>query len=256
MFLDIDHVAISSAGFEKNLTILRQLGHNEVFRELNIDNPKIKIKLMKNYSKQHSLILVKSTGNIGIEFVNYGMTNSVVTYIVPIFENVPDEFCETTNRISLHNLSSNTKLKSFDVPIFVLNSTENYFRFNKILLKTSNINATVSFLQLFGFKIISQTNDLTIVEFRSLLNRTTFNILVQQDNFVSTDRYLDDDGFNCIALISTSAEKDRQLLNKKGIFTTQIEKLQLNNKSLQVFFSRSSCGDIIEIISIENENTS
>lgn len=252
MFLDIDHIAISSSNYESDSTLLKQLGYNEVFREFNIDNPKIKSELMKNYSEQQNLVLLKLHNNLGVEFVIHKTTNATNPYIIPILENVSQQLCESIKEITVNNLILNKKIKSIDSPMFVVNNEKNDFQFTKILIKTKNVVASANFLKLFGCKPITQTDDLSIVEFNSLLSGSVFRILIQKDDSAVDKHYLDDYGCNCIAFISSSAEKDRKSLAERGLFVTQIEKLHLNDKSLQVFFCQSDHGDIVEIISIDN----
>lgn len=253
MPIGIDHVAICSTKFEDHIKIIKSLGYQLVFTEKNVENLQIKHDLMKRFSDKHNLTLLTAKNNIGIEFINHKYVNSNDGYIIPIFENVPSELTEKIKGKKIQELVFNTKMKLDSIPNYILDDVGDTFQFSKILVKTKNVSKSTKFWEYLGFRVLRAKKDFSLLEFRSLFNKEVYHMYLILDKNINDMHYLDDNGFNCIAFISNSAENEKKVLDKKGINTTKIEKLTLNQKLLNIFFARGFCGELVEIISIEKK---
>ena len=98
MIIKIDHIAISSMSFEKHVDILKSVGYNPAFMEINIENLQIKRPLLKNFHKNHDLALLTSIGNFNIELINHRHINPNYGYIIPLFE-----FEDISNQLAKDN---------------------------------------------------------------------------------------------------------------------------------------------------------
>lgn len=251
MILEIDHLAISPERIKRYCKILEKLGYTVDVITPTIRNLRIKKKLMKNYSNSQDLTLLRSNGNIGIEFVNHKSVNPSIPYIFPIFENVPSPLTEPISEKKFGSVILKSRLRSFYPSIFVFNDDKikPKFRFNKIIIKTPNIRNSISFWKLFGFKVLHKNIKYTDMEFKSLLRKNDFHLYLEQDHTINPSHYLDDNCFNCIAFISNSVKNEKELLGNNGIKTTQIEGLEINGKFFNIFFATSQQGEIVELIS-------
>lgn len=63
---------------------------------------------------------------------------------------------------------------------------------------------------------------------------------------------MDNKGFVCLALLSTSIDRDYLYYKSKGLLVSDIEEVYLNNKTkkFRVFFLKGSNNEIIEIIGV------
>lgn len=254
MIIEIDHIAISSNRFAEHIESMKTLGYTTSFIEMNRENLKIKTKLLHKFHANHDLALLSSMGNIGIELVNHRTIHkSDDVYIIPIFENIPHEIIEYIQEKEIDNIGKYGIMKTFDTPIYISNNVNNAnLQFKKFVIKTKNIEKSVIFWKLLGFKIIQNTTDLILLEFKALLNQNIYHLYLQKTQDQDKTHFLDDTGFNCVAFISTSSKNEKNFLDHKGITTTNIEKFILREKTLDIFFAIGPSGEIVEIISIQN----
>jgi len=253
MIIKIDHVAVSSMSFDKHVDILKSVGYKSVFVEKDIKNLQIKCPLLKNFHETHDLALLTSIGNFNIELINHRHINANYGYINPLFEfehisnQLIKDYRETysgdafVREVGIKDLDALSKLNNLD-------GTD--FQFNKIILKTKDIQKSIEFWECFGFKVFKADNDFAVMDFKSLFDTGKYTIYLQKSNTTENEYFLDDKGFNCIAFVSNSATHEKQILSDKGIKTTEIEKLILNGKELNIFFARGNFGEFVEIITM------
>lgn len=118
---------------------------------------------------------------------------------------------------------------------------------DSIIVNTASLTDSVSFYKSIGFKDCNESEMVVkpIIGDKSI--RLRFNELP------NTVNYLDSAGYCCLAFVTNNAEKEKQKLDRKNIFTTDIKPLRVNNKQMKIFFSYNDFGDICEFISIEEE---
>lgn len=251
MIIQIDHVSISSMDFAKHIRIMKSLGYEPVFIEKNIKNPQIKHEFMTGCSKMHDLALLTSKGKISVELINHGNINQENGYIYPVFENISDNFIEKTNEKSKDDIFVKGKLKCLDAAIYTYNNMNTGFRFNKMIIETRDINNSTTFFECLGFRFFQKENDYVVLDYTSIF-KDDCQLYLKKNDSINNKHYLDDRGFNCIALISTSAINEKEYLDKKGIRTTEIENFTVNRKNLDIFFAVGDSGELAEIIGIGN----
>ena len=71
MIVSFDHIAWVTNDISKDIEKFLACGYQQEFFEKEIPNPKIKNELMTNYSKSHSLCMLKKPGSISIEIIEY-----------------------------------------------------------------------------------------------------------------------------------------------------------------------------------------
>lgn len=251
MLLDIDHVAFSSLFMERDIQILQTIGYRLDFIEANIENLTIKSDFLRNFSKHHDISLLTSNNGFNIELVNHRNCHNVHPYLIPVFKNLPPHLIADGKNNELDYNRIEARMKIFDIPIYLeRNSSSPEFKFNELVMYVNNITKTKKFFEILGFKVINKKNDLTKLEFKSLFSNKSYFLFLKQDSDNSV-RFLDDGGPNCIALLSSSIENEKNNLHDAAFYTTPIQSLVLNKKLLNIFFSRGPSNEIIEIISME-----
>jgi len=251
MIIKIDHIAISSMDFEKHVDTLKSVGYKSVFMEKDVKNLQIKRPLLKNFHENHDLTLLTSSGNFNIELINHRHINPNYGYIIPLFEfehlsdrSIKDDqdiYFENTffRDVGTMDLDDLSKLNN-------LNGTD--FQFNKIILKTKDIQKSMEFWGCFGFRVFKADNDFAFMEFKSLVDTGKYTICLQKSDTTESEYFLDDKGFNCIAFVSNSATHEREALNKKNIRTTEIAYFSINQNNFNIFFAFGPNGELVEII--------
>ena len=236
MILDIDHIALTSSDFSRLMDIFSKLDYCVEFYEKRVDNPKIKEKLMQHFSEYHDLCLLKSKNNLNVELLNHKTVNKKNGFLIPIFNNTE------TNSLQKDQL---LKIKNSNIPL-IIEETNNDFLFNKMIVETNNLEESKNFWKSLGF---FQKNEFkNHLYFNSILSEKKYEFILKEIHSDSKNN-LDDKGWNCIALLSNSIEKEYDFLKNKYI-TTEIELLEINHKQLRIFFVKSPGGELIEIISL------
>lgn len=129
--------------------------------------------------------------------------------------------------------------KSFIKPVFEtdysIKNVEIYIKDKKTLMEQwKNI----------GFSIVDNAN----LTFTGFGNSYFFHINDCNDN----SYFLDNEGFVCIAFISTSIIKDYNMMKQNMFKVSDIAKININNKLLNIFFAQGYNGEIFEIIEVTN----
>lgn len=255
MIVHLDHIALNSINFDRDIKVLEQLGYSLEFVQKNKPNLPFKKNLMKVYADDHDLALLKKPDNISIELLNHRNTNNSSSFILPIFENINNSMISIDTKIYFNNetfLKGN--FNSFDAPVFVVDSNkeecEKDFSFNKFYIKSRDIEESINFWKCFGFKTLIKTEKIAIIQFISIFTKETCQLYLENHKIPEDPYYLDDNGFNCIAFISNSAKKERDFLNKKGINTTDTLKFTPNDKELSIFFAKGPSNEIVEVIGL------
>lgn len=246
MLLDIDHIAFSSLFIDRDIEIFQNIGYKVEFIEKNVKNLSIKRSFLRNFSVSHDIALLRSHNGFNIEFLNHRNSYNVHPYMIPIFENLPLDLIET--------VENGTRMKALNMPIHLERSSFNTeFKFNKLMMHTDNSSKTKNFFEIIGFRLTNEENGTISMEFKSLFGGKSYFLFIKQDNN-NLVRYLDDNGPNCIALLSNSIEHEKKNFNDAGFFTTSIQRLTLNEKLINIFFARGPSNEIVEIISIEKNS--
>jgi hypothetical protein len=251
MILQVDHVALSSLDFDKDLAFWKELNYNLIFLESSIQNLEIKIPFLKEFHEAHDLALIANQDNYSIELLNHHHLNENQAYIFPIFENIPIQFIETERRKTFFcDLKvTSAELKETNIPCYFFGeSNQSPFRFNKIVMNVNNFDDSLAFWQRLGFRILKRDNLSAILLFQSLFSRSDLEIVLTQ-SMNESNYFLDDIGWNCIALVSNSAKKEEEYLKNSGYPLTTIQELEVNAKCLQIFFVKGPSNELVEIIS-------
>ena len=159
-----------------------------------------------------------------------------------------------------HNLALLEKPNSFSIEVLTHHSTTNQNGYiepifeadgtmDKIEISSNDIKQSKMFWSNLGFK---ETETPEEMSFFSILDRK--NYLIKLKKSENKHHFLDDEGYNCIAFITNSAEKERQNLIKKGFAPSNIEKLCVNNNNMKIFFIQNNNNELVERIEREKNN--
>lgn len=192
-----------------------------------------------------------SSNNIEKDIINF----SKLGYKLLFNENLPNlkikESLLTEYKPS-HNLALLSHENSFNVEILnhgMITDNQGYILFNSdnnnIIIKTDDIEDSIKFWQAAGFK----KEKLNVV-FTSIFDgkKLTINFVKKNNN----KRYfLNDKGFNCIGLITTSIESDIKNFTNIDCKISKIEELVVNSKCMKICFIQRKENEIIELIEIK-----
>ena len=234
MILHIDHLSIVFSNFEKGIRLMSSLGYKVRFREMGIKNLEIKRPLLSKFSKYHDLALLDRQDSISVEVVSYGHIASNFSNFVPLVEYSDCYYVVDSFQRFIDNFDFNAREVSL----------------SRFFLRVKDLEYSIFFWNLFGFKIFKKEASNAILKFELLFSKITCYLHLQEDLQFDKSFFLDDNGFNSIAFVSSSVKKERDNLVKQGIKVTEISSLVINNKILEIFFVKGESGELVEIIGI------
>jgi hypothetical protein len=230
MIIQIDHLALTSNNFERDSAFLARLGYHMEFTEIEISNPTNKKPLLSKYHPTHDLRLLKKDGSYPIELLNHTSSTRYSGYLTPVASNLPPEAAAEPQAAFFqieHSQSTGTAV-------------------NKVLTQSSKPEASLAFWQQLGFQKKQGADSLL---FSSPFQKGALHLEVQSSNAAEQPFRLDDTGFQCLALVSTDADKERKRLQQQGIQVTEPEALVVHKRKLLLFFAQGPAGELVEILS-------
>jgi hypothetical protein len=112
---------------------------------------------------------------------------------------------------------------------------------------TDNIQETEIFYQSIGFKYRNN-----LMELKTILDNKPVLLTVTEAAIKETmNTFIDSEGYCCLAFLTNSTEKERERLIRRGVKTTEIQKLRINGKYMDIFFAYNEHRDICEFISFD-----
>lgn len=218
MILAISHLAIGSENIEQDASWLESLGYQKAFTEINLENLSIKKNLLRKYTSHHTILLSKKAGSVDLELIQYPSSKkpSGLSWIEPLFSGQQE--ASTCNAMAI---------------------------------RARDLEAAISWWTLFGFKLSIKEISQATLTFKSIMQPQQFHLKIQQDNDIHGPIFLDDAIANCLAFITTSVIKEKDLLSQKGVQTTPIQILMVNNRKLSLFFALGPQYEVIEVIGLE-----
>lgn len=141
--------------------------------------------------------------------------------------------------IEIINDSKNISGSSFIKPVF-----NNDYLIDKVEINVKNKEVLIEQWKNIGFNIIDDST-LTLNGFGK-----SYNFYI--NNGDNDSYFLDNDGFVCIALISTSIMKDYNNFKQNMFTVSDIAKLNINNRTLNIFFAQGKNKELFEIIEVTN----
>lgn len=153
-----------------------------------------------------------------------------------------------------HNITMLYKDKGLPIELTTYDSCEvdsNVFNLSDtvISINTANKEKTEILLSDLGFNKETNNSDRWVLH--PILDNVDILVEVKENNS-EVISYLDANGFTSIAFIVINSSKYRQRLLKLGYQVSEINQLIVNNKELSIFFLIGYSGEIIEFISIKN----
>lgn len=213
MIIGIDHITYSSMDFDKDVQFFINKGYELEFKDYNINNALVKKNFLQNYIDYQSIALLKKTNSLKVEVIKDTNKQEGVSIMKP-----------------LHHYS--------DGKIII----------NEIEISVYDAEKFISEWREYGFKLIDES----ILIFKSRIGGGTSIIIHINKCEILKSYYLDNKGFVCLALLSTSIDRDYLYYKSKGLLVSDIEEVYLNNKTkkFRVFFLKGSNNEIIEIIGV------
>ncbi len=243
MIFQIDHLGLSCLDFGAGRKTLEGLGFSMKFREDGKRNPGVKRDMMRDFPERHGLAYFTKAGSISVELLDHGREFPNRQFIVPVFD---DGDSSSHGDIGGGEFFS----KELNADIFSKRpGIGDRSRITGFIVKAFSFDESARFWQALGFKRNLDASLGAEFSFSSPVCREPFSMYLRRSDAESR-HFLDDAGFNCVALTSSSADKERESLSGNGFATTGMEELDVNGRRLRIFFARGPSGELVEIIGI------
>lgn len=256
MILKVSHLVFSSTHFEENSVEFNSLGYRCIFTEKNIENSIVKKPLFHHFHLRHDVRYFTSPFGVGVELLDWKSQSGQQSNFVPVFDNLsPLGFMSLTPKQlttpSFFSFSPRL-LKTLQIPIFTLQEKNAPAQLNSLLVKTDNFEKSIAFWKNFRFVVKEEYDTHVILELSSLLPLTpVFRLYLERAEEINRHPCLDDRGVSCISFLSSSANREKDLLKSKGLPIIDVGNLLINRKMLTVFFTVGPNGELVEVIDVK-----
>ena len=245
MILKIGHLIVYSDELEKDVAALQSKGYQILFRQ-NIGNLEIKKDWATSFPEVQDVAFLTAPDNFSIELIGH-KDNVEESNFIPIIEDGQEEPDPRDKETSPGQ--QNKETSCFRFPVF-LNDQKTPFQFNKLLVKTKDLSASMDFWKNFGFQAIHLEEGTAQMEFKSILSSKKFFIYLKKSEQTNPNPCLDNKGISCVSFITNSAQKEKEKLDRQGIKSTPVGEITVNGKLLHLFFVSGPNGEIVEVIEI------
>lgn len=233
MFVGIDHVALTAEDFTRQAAFLQEAGYERRFHQSHIPNPPNKRELMERWSKTHSLALFEAERSTPIEIIDYGYIVDAPPRYVPTIEDTPEELNQLGNlNLTLSSMEEHRKGNAQD------------FAFDTLAVATEDVEASHAFWSDLGF---THGNGQNLV-FKSPIGTSTLTLSLHKDSSASEVTPLDGRGLTCLALVSSSPQRDLDRLLDAGYDTTRLHRIDFPDRSVKVGFVIGPSGEPVELV--------
>lgn len=113
------------------------------------------------------------------------------------------------------------------------------------VINTADLEKTKVFYEALGFH-----RDGEKLYMKPMLDTKEIVLQFVQNCGVENATYLDMQGWGILAFVVDNGAKQKKNLENAGIYTTEIQELEVNGKKLKIFFAKSDVGDLVELIAI------
>jgi hypothetical protein len=207
---------------------------------------------MKEFSGQLDMGFMIRPGSVNIELLCHGHVMEGGSYILPVLEgaNFEKECIEDPiliNGWSFIKVRSKFVKSEFYIPE---GGNTSGFLCNKMIVDAEDVEKAVILWTHLGFRSVAGNKQWAHLKFKGFGRNGSFDLFIRRKDARSRQFYLDQQGFNCLAFISTDAERERKRFEKLNIETSEINRFRVNGKDLSICWLRGAFGEIIEVISL------
>jgi len=254
MIVLLDHIALTPRNLDEGLSVLRILGYKARFKRMGVAELAIKRDMTTLRYGSQDLLLFDSAGNASLEIVNYGRANETETYMLPILEAIDASQFNRVGERSIADLClTEYTLPNSGYHVLVGAGQGELFSLKGVVIMVNQLAASIGFWEAFGFRLCARDPGYAVLACKFPLNNFQFKIYLRKSDAAAGAYHLDDMGFNCLALVSNSVQVERELLDRQGFRTTEIEAFRLNDKNYEIMFAVGPSGEIVELLSVQRD---
>jgi hypothetical protein len=250
VIIKIDHIAFGSSRFEDDLQRFVSFGYEVQFKEMGLKDLQNKRPFMKEFSGHLDMALLSRSGSVGIELLNHGHTVTAPSYVTPVFEGPDLKGIFTGETVVAEGRTFRKTDNGAEIFFIAENHRAADFRCHEAVIATGDLGAAIKFWNTLGFKLLNTTDQSAHLEFKPLFGGGTCGIYLHKVDPPSPRCWLDTAGFNCLALFSSDAMKDRKRFEESGLNPSPANPFCVGGKDLSIFWVQGPGGEVAEIIGL------
>lgn len=222
MIVGIDHIAFSVSDIEKAISEVASWGYHAAFIEKEVINHRAKIPFLREWREKHDIAYCQSKvgDGLAIELTAHAVIPGTTPRVVQ---------CEESRNAPYQVCFSATSSKIIDT----------------VLLETSDVERSTAFWSKFGFR---EKGESELCFMTPIANKKLYLKLIQKPQKSQRLYHLDDDGFPCLALLTTHIERDRLLF---GDTASDVFSLIIHRRRLDICLGRGPDGECVELIAVK-----
>jgi catechol 2,3-dioxygenase-like lactoylglutathione lyase family enzyme len=277
MILGVDHVALSAHGIDSGIEELRKLGYQPAFVERNLANAEAKKKFMRAFRPIHAIAYCKpKSQSVALELVDHGDTpfeERASPYHVMFSGRSPGQICSGTSERGSSNAVrealvrfadeeiNRVFLTTFDTTCWWRQSSDpaqpDSSSVDVLVLEVADLPKSTKFwTRGLGFVVDRaspgrDTPESKALAFPTRIPSWRLPVILVENKAVQEPciACLDDNGFSCIAFISTNLNDDRRRLAQHGASAMgEGFSLVVGGRTLRFCIVRGPNAELLELI--------
>jgi hypothetical protein len=235
-----------------DIKMFRSFGYEPLFIEKGITDLQNKKRFMRHFNGLLDMAFLSQQGSISIELLDHRHVVQESSYVLPVLEGTGLAIDQSPDLYMYDNLSFvKTAAPSLKSGFYVPQAPDTSdVVCNKLIADTTNIEKSAEFWGRLGFKPILIDESAAHLKFSTPFSDGAYHLFLRKIEQPANHYCLDSCGFNCIAFISTDAEKEANKFSKTGIDATEVNHFKVNGKELKILWLHGPSGEIVEIISL------
>lgn len=265
--LGVDHICTSCNNISLAAKRFHNLQYNIMFREHGLHIPKEKKPFLKEFTKSHDAVFLKSDKGLAIEVIDHNSGLSEIGPYKVLFKKRNESF---SNKKNIKNDPIKQVIeKAFGFPVSLKKVSDlnilyynhegnSYNGLSAVILECESLSVSSKFWKKgIGFQtikeVVNEKLPWCLVEFPGLVSSMKAKLLLIETKKIKTKSYLDYSGWTCLSFIVKGINSAlKQVKDFGAIDIGQPYKIAIGGNNLLLSFFRGPEGELIEFIELAN----
>lgn len=257
MIIGVDHIGWSLPSAQAAAGVLTELGYARMFSEPLLRTAPEKRGLLRAFTETHAIEYWRHASAPGVETIVHSATSVVAASAFPTIVCTGTSFgpavelppavtaglaalgVEGGRVILMPTGTSALQVRKGERPILAY------------VVATSDLDrATSVWCSGLGARPLTHARDFVLARVDSRLPQWRLDVLIVKPEAPEPARYLDDEGFLSVGLLTTDLVGDQRRVEQVGLAMIQPFATEVNRQRLRITMGRGAGGEIIELIAV------
>lgn len=267
--LGVDHICTSCNNIDLASTVFQNFQYDTMFIEHGLQSPEEKKPYLKNFTKNHDAVFLKSDKGLAIEVIDHkSKPNKLMGPYRVLFikkndsdKNIQNIIHDPIKKVIEKSFGFSVSLnKISDLGISYFNHEgSSYNGLSAVIIECKNLVVSSNFWEKgIGFRIIKASKDelsWCLMEFPGLVSSMKIKLLLIETKNTKTKSYLDYSGWTCLSFMVQGIDSTLKEVKKYGALDIgEPYKMLVGGNNLYLSFFRGPDGELIEFLELSKNS--